>query len=231
MRLPSIAFGTVLTLSTGFLALVPGTGCGMMGGLAPETRLQDHVYMLNDEARWGRVDLAAGRCSRAYREAFIRSHRRWGRTVAIGDVDITNISMLQGGAQSLVTYSWIDQATQELQATTVRQSWVGDGDGFALAGEDIISGAQGLYLDVPGGPHLLPEGEDADILGMDDDDDQIATEEELDREAHGTPVTVESSASESSESTTTSGRAQTPGERALAGSRPRQIDSQGRQVE
>jgi hypothetical protein len=218
MRLPSIAFGTVLSLSAGFVALVPGTGCGMMQGLAPETRLQDNVYMLNDEARWGRVDLAAGRCARAYREAFVRSHRRWGRTVAIGDVDVTNISMLQGGAQSLVTYSWIDQSTQELHATTVRQSWVGDGDGFALAGEDIVSGAEGLYLDVPGGPHQL-EGIEDDVLAL-DPDREIPTEEELDREAHGTPEGVE-----------TSERPQTPGERALAESRPRRMDSQGRQVE
>jgi hypothetical protein len=216
MRLPSIAFGTVLSLSAGFVALVPGTGCGMMGGLAPETRLQDHVHMLNDEARWGRVDLAAGRCARSYREAFVRSHRRWGRSLAIGDVDITNISMLQGGAQSLVTYSWIDQSTQELYATTVRQTWVGSGDGFALAGEDIVSGEEGLYVDVPGGPHRL-EGIEDDVLSI-DPENEIPSQEELDREAHGTPEGAEE-------------HEQTPGERALASSRPRRIDSQGRQVE
>lgn len=219
MRLPSIAFGTVLSLSLGTAALLPSAGCGMMGGLAPETRLQDHVHMLNDEARWGRVDLAAGRCARSYREAFVRSHRRWGRTLAIGDVDITNIAMLQGGAQSLVTYSWIDQNTQELHATTVRQTWVGDGDGFALAGEDIVSGEEGLYIDVPGGPHQL-EGIEDEFLAI-DPDDEIASAEELDREAHGTPE----GASEEPRGE------QTPGERALAESRPRRIDSQGRAID
>ncbi|MBX7194529.1 MAG: hypothetical protein K1X94_20905 [Sandaracinaceae bacterium] len=220
MRLPSIALSTVLTISAGTALLAPSTGCMMMQGLQPETRLQDHVVLLNDEARWGRVDLAAGRCARAYREAFVRSHRRWGRTIAIGDVEITNIAMQQGGAQSLVTYSWIDQSTQELHATTVRQSWVGEGDGFSLAGEDIIGGDEGLYLDVPGGPHRIEDG-DGDVLGP-DDDHEIASTEELDREIHGSGVSDESSGSE---------REQTPGERALASARPRRIDSQGRQVE
>jgi hypothetical protein len=51
MRLHSFAISTVLSLSAGTALLGPGSGCGMMQGLAPETRLQDHVYMLNDEAR------------------------------------------------------------------------------------------------------------------------------------------------------------------------------------
>jgi len=222
MRLPSLALSTVLSLSAGTALLAPSTGCMMMQGLAPETRLQDNVHMLNDEARWGRVDLAAGRCARGYREAFVRSHRRWGRDIQIGDVEITNIAMLQGGAQSLVTYSWIDQSTQELMATTVRQSWVGEGDGFSLAGEDVVTGADGLFLDVPGGPHRLPDEENADILGP-DEDDEIASQEELDREAHGEAPTIVATAGGS--------REQTPGERALAAVRPRRIDAQGRQID
>lgn len=220
MRLPSFTLGTVLTISAAAAALAPSTGCMMMQGLAPETRLQDHVVMLNDEARWGRVDLAASRCARGYREAFVRSHRNWGRTIAIGDVEITNIAMMQGGAQSLVTYSWIDQRTQELQATTVRQSWVGEGDGFSLAGEDVVTGAEGLFLDVPGGPHRLEGGEEGDVLGP-DDDHEIASSAELDHEIHGGGDSEASS----------SDHEQTPGERALASARPHRIDSQGRRID
>ena len=217
MRLPSIALTTVFAVSAGTALLAPTTGCGMMQGLQPETRLQDHVVLMNDEARWGRVDLAAGRCARSYREAFVRSHRRWGRTLAIGDVEITNMAMLQGGAQSLVTYSWIDQSTQELHATTVRQSWVSEGDGFRLAGEDIIAGDDGLYIDVPGGPHRIEDGE-GDVLGP-DGDHEIASTEEIDREIHGGSSDDEGD------------HEQTPGEHALATARPRRIDAQGRRID
>ena len=90
-----VAFGAASLASLPML-----TACSMAQGLNPENRLQDHVYMLNDEARWGRVDLAAGRCARAYRGAFVRSHRRWGRGISIGDLDVTNIAMMQAGAHT-----------------------------------------------------------------------------------------------------------------------------------
>jgi hypothetical protein len=219
MRLSSLALTTVLSISAGAALLAPSTGCMMMQGLAPETRLQDHVYLLNDEARWGRVDLAAGRCSTEYRVAFVRSHRRWGRGISIGDVEISNIAMLQGGAQSLVTYSWIDDSTMELHATTVRQSWIGEGDGFRLAGEDIVSGDDGLYLDVEGGPQRLPDAENPELLG--EAGEGIATAEEIDREITGQGEPAEPGA----------GRERTPGERALASVRPSRFDSQGRRID
>jgi len=218
MRLPSLALSTVLAISAGTALLAPSTGCMMMQGLAPETRLQDHVYLLNDEARWGRVDLASGRCARAYRTPFVRSHRRWSRGISIGDVEITNIAMLQGGAHSLVTYSWIDDDTMELHTTTVRQSWVGDGDGFALAGEDVVSGDDGLYIDVEGGPTRLPE---EDVDAMLEGDEEIASAEELDREVSGSAP----------DETDHEDREPTPGERALAASHPRRRDSQGRVID
>jgi hypothetical protein len=214
MRPSSLALPTVLC----FALLAPSTGCMMMQGLQPETRLQDHVYQLNDEARWGRVDLAAGRCASSYRAPFVRSHRRWGRGISIGDVDITNISMMQGGAQALVTYSWIDDSTMELHATTVRQSWISEGDGFRLAGEDIVAGADGLYLDVTGGPRRLPDADAAELDAVElveDGDEGIASSEERDREVSG----------QGGE------RALTPGERALASVRPARFDSQGRRIE
>lgn len=188
----------------------------MMQNLAPETRLADNVYLLNDEVRWGRVDLAAGRCTEGYRSAFVRSRGRWGRAVQIGDVDVTNLSMLRGGAQALVTYAWIDQRTMELRATTVRQSWVGEGDGFRLAGEDVVAGDDGLFDDVPGGPQRLPESEGvSDPTSATAGSDAAGTDTSSDTES----VVVSSTA-----------REPTPGERALAATRPRRVDSQGRPI-
>ncbi|GAB4214048.1 MAG: hypothetical protein OHK0013_38430 [Sandaracinaceae bacterium] len=209
MRLLSLT----LTTSLSSALLAASTGCMMMQSLQPETRLQDQVYQLNDEARWGRVDLAAGRTATAYRVPFVRSHRRWGRGISIGDVDITNIAMMQGGAQALVTYSWIDDGTMELHATTVRQSWVSEGDGFRLAGEDIVSGDDGLFLNVTGGPQRLPDAEGAEPFG--EAAEGIASSEELEHDVTGRGED----------------RAQTPGERALASARPARFDSQGVRIE
>ncbi len=121
------------------------SGCGALNNLSPERRLQEHVYMLNDEARWGRVDLAAMRCAPTYRAEFTARHREWGHGIRIGDADVTNIAMGDPRMSSLVTYSWIDESTMEMTESVVRQDWETEGDGFKLVGEEVLGGETGLF--------------------------------------------------------------------------------------
>src|SRR5690349_7554170 len=102
-------------------------GCGRMQGLSPETRLTDQVHQRNDEARWGRIDLAATRVGGDYRRPFIASHAEWGHDVRVADADVTGITLGEpaGGASSVVTYAWIDERTMEVRQTAVRQVWEG----------------------------------------------------------------------------------------------------------
>lgn len=194
-----------LLFGSAFAASVLGSGCSLMHQLAPENRVQDQVYALNDESHWGRVDLAAGRVARSYRQAFVASHRSWGRSIAIGDHDVTNIAMQPEGAQSLVTFQWIDQSTMELHETTVRQTWASEGEGYALVGEDIVGGDDGLYLEVPGGPRMLETDE--------------------------TGAVVEGGLSAGDETTVTDGSSASSGNRTLAASAPRRRDSQGQLID
>jgi hypothetical protein len=149
------------------LVLVLG-GCTLMQNLRPENRLADIVYQFNDEARWGRIDLASQRCTNTYRLPFVRSHARWGHDVAIGDAEVTNLAMGTGvagaDAQSLVTYQWIDNATMELHTTTVRQDWHGEGEGFQLIAEVVVNGEFELYDEVDGGPQTLEDATIEDTL-------------------------------------------------------------------
>ncbi len=119
--------------------------CGALNNLSPERRLQEHVHMLNDEARWGRVDMAAMRCAPEYRAEFVARHRMWGRGIRIGDADVTNIAMGDPNMSSLVTYSWIDESTMEMTESVVRQDWHSQGDGYKLVGEEVLGGETGLF--------------------------------------------------------------------------------------
>lgn len=143
-------------------------GCTLMQNLRPENRLADIVYQFNDEARWHRIDLAAQRCAGTYRLPFVRSHARWGHDVAIGDVEVTNLALGTGengaDAQSLVTYQWIDNATMELHTTTVRQDWHGQGEGFQLIAEVVVSGEFEIFDDVEGGPSSIEDATIEDTL-------------------------------------------------------------------
>ncbi len=140
------------------LVITYSLGCTLIQGLSPETHFSDQVHQLNDEARWSRIDLAAMRVDPTYRETFTASHAQWGNRVRVADADITNLTLGNGGAAatSLVTYQWVDERTMELYATTVRQTWTGNGEvGFHLLREDIIAGEPALYVTVEGGPELV----------------------------------------------------------------------------
>lgn len=160
-------------------------GCGLMQGLSPETRLTDQVHQFNDEARWGRIDLAAMRVGRDYRRPFIASHARWGHDVRVADADVTSVTLGEpvGGASSLVTYAWIDERVMELRQTTVRQVWEGgEMDGFRLVREEVTAGAADIFDEVEGGPEVLdgselltPAGEDASMTTGGDEGEDIAT--------------------------------------------------------
>ncbi len=143
-------------------------GCTLMQNLRPENRLADIVYQFNDETRWHRIDLASQRCANSYRLPFVRSHARWGHDVAIGDAEVTNLALGQGtngaDAQSLVTYQWIDNETMELHTTTVRQDWHGQGEGYQLIAEVVVSGEFRIFDEVEGGPSSLEDAAIEDTL-------------------------------------------------------------------
>lgn len=155
--------GASSTLFCAFIALLLtySLGCTLIQGLSPETYLSDQVHQLNDEARWARIDLASMRVDPSYRSIFTASHRAWGSGIRLADADITNLTLgTNGEATSMVTYQWIDERTMELYATTVRQTWTGNGEiGFHLLREDIIAGEVRLYAVVEGGPMLVDGSE------------------------------------------------------------------------
>jgi hypothetical protein len=147
------------------LALVL-SGCTLLDNIGPQNRLSDQVHILNDEVRWGRIDLAAQRVAPAHRRAFVAQHRAWGRAVRIADADVSNLEMNlpDGRSASIVTYSWVDEATMELFTTSVRQLWVGEGEGFLLLSEEIVGGQPTLLPGAPTAPDPEAAPEDADAL-------------------------------------------------------------------
>ena len=129
--------------------LVVLSGCTFLENISPQTRLTDIVYHANDELRWGRVDLALMRVDAAWRARFLAQHRRWGRDVAVADVDVTNLHMGIGDdrSASIVTFHWIDQRSMELHETTLRQFWEPNGESFKLVGEEVVGGSVRLLED------------------------------------------------------------------------------------
>lgn len=142
------------------LSLVLLGGC-LMQNIAPSERLRDAVVGLNDEARWSRMDLATMRVAPAFRSAWARSHRDWGRNVQIGDVELLDVRIddATGDAVSLVAVSWYSYDTMTLQRTVLRQEWESAGREYVLANEVVIEGSAALLAAEPE-PERDPEREE-----------------------------------------------------------------------
>lgn len=167
-------------------------GCMLIDSISPQVRLGDQVHQLNDEIRWGRVDLAAQRVAASHRRQFVQSHRGWGANIHVADADVTNmdLGLPDGRAASYVTYSWFDERAMELQSTTVRQLWVGEGEGYVLVGEEVIGGEASL---LPGAPVIDLDGLDEDgNLTAGSESDPVATMAAMDALEDAPTVTTAS---------------------------------------
>ncbi|MDH3200354.1 MAG: hypothetical protein OEM15_05620 [Myxococcales bacterium] len=127
------------------------SGC-LIQNLSPETRLRDSVIELNEGARWGRMDVAAGRVSPVFQNQFRLSHMRWGRDIQIADSEILAVNAHTdedgSGAVSRVAIRWYDHETMVIAQTIVRQAWQKHKQTFLLTNESVESGHPGL-LAVP----------------------------------------------------------------------------------
>ncbi len=125
------------------------SGC-LFQNIAPTEQLTDQVYSLNEEARWGRLDLAVRRVSPTYRPTFMTSRRAWGRRISIADTEVSALAVEPGSdeATSSVEISWYDLQSMELRSTVVRQRWAKSSSGYQLDEETVIGGDETL-LDLP----------------------------------------------------------------------------------
>lgn len=162
-------------------------GCMMIDSISPQVRLSDQVHQLNDEVRWGRIDLAAQRVAAAHRADFIARHRAWGSDIRVADADVTNMDMDLGDGRcaSYVAYSWIDERSMTLRTTTVRQIWRGEGEGFVLIGEEILGGDESL---LPGAPLASAAGDAVSEDGITSGGEDGAVEVEAEGEPRAQPV-------------------------------------------
>ena len=127
------------------VTLVFGASC-IMQNLSPETRLRDSVVELNEETRWGRMDVAVKRVAPGFRDQFVMSHMRWGNDIQIADVEMLgmNANKEEGDAVSRVAIRWYDQRSMVISDTVVRQNWKQHKQTYILMSESVESGHPGL---------------------------------------------------------------------------------------
>ncbi len=131
------------------LLLVLLGGC-FLQGIRPTERLRETVYRLNDDTRWGRLDLAAGDVDHGYQREFAARRLEWGRAVRIADLELVSLQLAEDEetASSVLTVSWIEESTMTLHETQIAQAWERSGaGGFELTGERVLGGETDLFVE------------------------------------------------------------------------------------
>ena len=127
-------------------------------------RATDAARELNIAARFGRIDVAAGRAAEGARSEFIRKRSGWGGDVRVVDVELSGLSMPDSEhAIFQVDYAWVRMDEGTLRSTRVSQHWSSAKGTWALEREQRVGGDVGLF------------GEHVEVLRPAQRDAQFAT--------------------------------------------------------
>src|SRR5690554_3967794 len=136
--------------------------------ISPTEKLRDAVIGYNDACRWNRLDLAVLMVDPPLRPKFRAEHHLWGKDIQIADSEILQVQV--AGKESItaaatVAYHWYDQRGMTIAETVVLQRYEKRKGGYAVIGEEVVSGDPRL-LEVPEGFEFeLPsEGEDGEPM-------------------------------------------------------------------
>lgn len=99
---------------------------------------------MNNQMRWGLVTAASDKVDEAYRKAFAERRAHWAEHVRLADTEIIQMNVGDPYSIALVRVSWINEDTQEMNETMLRQSWKHH-NGYFLFNEDIVGGDPGLF--------------------------------------------------------------------------------------
>ena len=124
----------------------------------------DAARELNIAARFGRIDIAAGRAASEARADFIKRRSMWGGEIRVVDVELAGFTMPDSDhAVFQVDYAWMRMNEDTLRSMRVAQRWSALKGPWALEGEKRVAGDVGLF------------GEHVDVLRPVQRDTQFAT--------------------------------------------------------
>jgi len=137
-------FRNVLSASGVLLAAALLTGCPTPP--TPKQKANEAADELNDAARWGRLDVAAGRSAPNERDAFLKRHAGWNNGLRIVDTELAGLSLDDPvHATVRVDVSWLFDDDTTLRVTRLEQKWSDAEGNWVMESEKRIGGALGLF--------------------------------------------------------------------------------------
>ncbi|HKQ70418.1 MAG TPA: hypothetical protein VJT73_13810 [Polyangiaceae bacterium] len=123
-------------------------GCAALGNFSPTVRVQDAANDLTTATRFGRMDVAMERVSRAGREPFARRHANWGGSLRVVDCEILGLRLTdKEHAVVMLSVNWQRLDDTEMRSTQITQHWQDHRGTWLLETEERTTGDVGLLGD------------------------------------------------------------------------------------
>jgi hypothetical protein len=118
---------------------------GCLGNFTPVQRVQDAANDLSTATRFGRMDIAMERVSKAGRDQFNVRHAGWGSSLRIVDCDILGLRLRdKEHADVMLGVNWQRIDDSEMRSTQIAQHWTDHHGAWLLETEERSSGDVGL---------------------------------------------------------------------------------------
>ncbi len=90
------------------------------------------VALHHIDLRWGRLENAAQRVDPALRAAFLAEWSARTHTVELQDLEVTGVIVGEDGdtATVVVTFTYVEVGTMQVQRVAVHETWIRTGDGW-----------------------------------------------------------------------------------------------------
>jgi hypothetical protein len=116
--------------------------------ITPGQKARDAAQEYASAVRFGRIEMAAERVSRAYRGQFTVQHSAWGSSIRVLDCELTGLALPdRDHAEAVLSVTWqrVDEA--ETRTTRLAQHWRERSGSWTLEGEERTAGDVGLLAE------------------------------------------------------------------------------------
>lgn len=123
------------------------------GATAPSTvRARDSIREFNTQTRFGRIELAAQNVAPEYQHAYAEHRRQWNALYHVTDVTLSELREVPGDPprmDAVAQVAWYRSDVNEVDGTTVAQTWTARGGSYVLTEEHVLGGNPALFDPTP----------------------------------------------------------------------------------
>ena len=119
---------------------------GCTGPMTPHGKATEATREFNEAARWNRMDVVLERSAPEDRQAFLKRHQKWHKSIRILETEVVGLQLSDAtNATVQVDVDWTSDDETNLKSTRLEQTWEDVEGKWIMKKERRIAGDLGLF--------------------------------------------------------------------------------------